>query len=545
MEVFQQNRPSLEGQRFQVIVIGGGINGVAIARECARANRRTLLLEQADFGAGTTSRSTRIIHGGLRYLEHGDVTMVRESLRERQRLLREHPDLVRPLRFLLALGPESSRSALRVRLGLWLYRHLAGKSITTSDNGSERRRFEALLDSGKRWSVFDFEDAQCEFPERLVAEWLVDAGDAGAVVRNHAQVLAIDVAYGRAKGVLVRDLLSGKEEKIEAGWIINATGPWADRVCQRSQIATGGPMIGGVRGSHIVLPRFSGAPKAAVFTEAADQRPIFVIPWNEQVLVGTTEIPDQGDPARVHISGEEIDYLLNSLQSLYPGLKFSRADIRYAFAGVRPLPFTRGKKPDAITRRHVLHDHSNEGVQRLISVIGGKLTTAAALGQECARAIGVKLGAPQLAVAASQEVQTGLDDFIGELMGQPGFSETAAEKIAEWHGKRTLPVVQLARSDAAMRTPLCPHTQHIVAEAVNAFRHEHAVTLGDVLLRRVPVALGGCWSAECSEIAAGRIASALGWTDAMMKEHLESFEAERNSFLSKPSDADSNGAPAI
>jgi glycerol-3-phosphate dehydrogenase len=536
MDVLPKTRRPLEGERFQVIVIGGGINGVAIARECARAKRRTLLVEQTDFGAGTTSRSTRIIHGGLRYLEHGEIAMVRESLRERQRLLRDHSHLVRPLHFLVALGPHSPRSALKVRIGLWLYRRFAGGRILPSYDAKDRQQFEALLDAGQRWSVFDYEDAQCEFPERLVAEWLVEAAAAGAVIRNYAQVLAIDVTHGRAKGVLLRDLVSGKEERVEAGWVINATGPWADRVCQRSQINTGGAMIGGVRGSHIVVPKFTGAPNAAVFTEASDQRPIFVIPWNEQLLVGTTEVADQGEPGRSQPSPEEIDYLLRSLQALYPGVTLSRVDLRYAFAGVRPLPFARGKRADAITRRHILHDHSDEGVQRLISVIGGKLTTAVALARDCARKIGIKVDDPRIPLLASgAAADAALDDFIGELIGQPGLSETAAEKIAEWHGPRTLAVAQLARSNPAMRAALCPHTEHIVAEAVDAIQHEFAVTLGDVLLRRVPVSLGGCWSTECSEIAAHKIASALGWSDAQMKQQLENFEAERSAFLSKPS----------
>ena len=533
-----KSRPPLEGERFQVVVIGGGINGVAIARECARAKRRTLLLEQADFGAGTTSRSTRIIHGGLRYLEHGELAMVRESLRERQRLLQQTPHLVRPMRFLLALGPESRRSALKVRIGLWLYRRLAGQTILTSDTRAEERQLEALLDSGQRWSIFDYEDAQCEFPERLLAEWLVEAAEAGAVARNYSQVLVVDVTHGRARGVLVRDLLSGKEERVEAGWIINATGPWADRVCQRSQINTGGMMVGGVRGSHIVLPRFAGAPNAAVFTEASDRRPVFIIPWNEQLLVGTTEIPDQGDPGKVSPSDQEIEYLLNVVSQLFPGNTFSKADIRYSFAGIRPLPFARGKKADEITRRHILHDHSKEGVQRMISVIGGKLTTAGSLARQCARVIGLKVDEPELTmVSHTGQMDAGLDDFIAELMAIPGFSETGAEKIAEWHGKRTLPIVQSVRSSPILRASLCPHTEHIVGEAVEAFQHEYAVKLADVLLRRVPVALGPCWSSQCSEIAAVKIASAMGWSSVEMNSQLESFQSERQAFVGNPADA--------
>src|SRR5207248_10657259 len=161
-------RAPLDGSRFDVVVVGGGSNGVAIARECALAGRRTLLLEQHDFASGTTSRATRIIHGGLRYLEHGELSLVRESLRERERLLRERPHLVRPLEFVMALGPGQQRSALAVRAGLWLYGKMAGlrrRSRTAESNNV--RLLETLLDQGRRWALFSYEDAQCEFPERL------------------------------------------------------------------------------------------------------------------------------------------------------------------------------------------------------------------------------------------------------------------------------------------------------------------------------------------------------------------------------------------
>ena len=175
-------RQPLEGERFQVIVIGGGINGVAIARECARAGRRTLLVEQHDFAAGTTSRATRIIHGGLRYLEHGELGLVRESLLERRRLLRERPHLVHAINFLLALDQNSGRSALTIRTGLWLYRRLGGGSLHARSSREDQQKLERLLDSGRRWSVFSYEDAQCGFPERLVAEWLVEAMEAAGLV---------------------------------------------------------------------------------------------------------------------------------------------------------------------------------------------------------------------------------------------------------------------------------------------------------------------------------------------------------------------------
>src|SRR5580698_8792909 len=505
-------RAPLEGQRFHVVVIGGGINGVAVARECARAGKTTLLLEQNDFASGVTSRSTRIIHGGLRYLEHGEIGLVRESLRERERLLRERSHLVQPTQFLLLLNEQSQRSALKVRIGLWLYQRLASRKSNHNIGEMELKRVERALDAGHRWSIFNYEDAQCEFPERLVAEWMMEGAEAGAVVRNHCEVLAVNVSQGRARGVLLRDRITNKDERVEAGWIINCTGPWADRICQRSSVRTSQPMLGGVRGSHIVLPRFSGAPTAALYTEAADGRPVFILPWNEQVLVGTTEVADTGDPSKTAASSEEIEYLLRTASKLFPKAKISAHDIKYAFAGVRPLPNSPGKSASAVTRRHFLHDHKADGAERLISAIGGKLTTAASMARECARQIGITVAEPKMiAMGPGSSLDPMLDHEVVEIARAGSVSEETARGLMEWHGQRAMDIARMALVSAELRAPICPHSSHIVAEVVEAYRKEFAVSLGDVLLRRVPVALGACWSESCSREAALRIGAVLGW----------------------------------
>jgi glycerol-3-phosphate dehydrogenase len=528
-------RPPIEGQHFQVVVIGGGINGVAVARECARAGKRTLLVEQNDFASGVTSRSTRIIHGGLRYLEHGELGLVRESVRERERLLRERSHLVHPVHFLLLLNEQSQRNAMKVRVGLWLYQRFAArKSVGLSE--MELARVKRALDAGHQWSIFNYEDAQCEFPERLVAEWMMEAAEAGAVVRNHCEVLAVDVAQGRARGVLLRDRITGKDERVEAGWIVNCTGPWADRICQRSAVRMSKPMLGGVRGSHIVLPRFSGAPSAALYTEAADKRPVFVLPWNDQILVGTTEVADSGDPAKAAPSNEEIEYLLRTVSKLFPKARIAAHDIKYAFAGVRPLPNARGNDASAVTRRHFLHDHTGDGASRLISVIGGKLTTAASLARECARKIGIAVREPKMiAVGPGGSLDPLLDQEILDIARAGSVSEETARGMMEWHGPRAMDIARMALVSAELRAPICPHTSHIIAEVVEAYRKEFAVSLGDVLLRRIPVALGACWSESCSREAAARIGAVLGWKEQDLGANLESFEMERTAFLRRPS----------
>jgi glycerol-3-phosphate dehydrogenase len=519
----------MTSERFDVVVIGGGINGVAIARACARGGKRVLILEQNDFASGTTSRSTRIIHGGLRYLEHGELGLVRESLRERECLRAERPHLVRPLKFLLVVGAGGNHSALAVRAGLWLYATLGAGRPSARDGQLDC--LERLLDAGQRWSVFHYDDAQCEFPERLVAEWLGDALAHGAEARNHMRVLEVETRDRRATGVRARSLLDASELRASADWIVNASGPWADLVCAASSVRTRSPLIGGVRGSHLVLRQFPGAPASAVYSEALDGRPFFVVPWNGQLLVGSTEVPDHADPGRTEPGAGEIQYLFASLNRLCPGARLSWSDVQATFAGVRPLSYAPGEKPSAITRRHFLHDHSDDGAAGMISIIGGKLTTAAAIARECARKIGIDAPEPALAAAPSaQEIEAALAGWSRAVTQRAHIGEASARALAEWHGAGAAEIAHAATLDERLREPLCEHSPHLVAEAVAAVRRECAVTLADILLRRVPVALGACWTDPCSRVAAARIGEILGWSPSRIAREREAFEEERAGF---------------
>lgn len=520
-----------------MVVIGGGINGVAIARECAQHGRKVLLVERSDFASGTTSRSTRIIHGGLRYLEHGEVSLVRESLRERERLLTERPHLVHPLRFVLALGAGRRHSALEIRTGLWLYRKMAGPPLYCPSRIQDLRQLESRLDAGQPWALFDYDDAQCEFPERLVAEWLVEAALASAEIRNHCELMQVVAMNGRAQSVILRDLLSGEESQVEAEWIFNATGPWADELCSKSGVLTEERLIGGVRGSHLVVKKFAGAPETALYTEASDARPIFVIPWNEQLLIGTTEIREDDNPSSVEPTLDEVEYLLRSVNRLFPSAKIGIEDIQYAFAGVRPLPYSGAEAPSAITRKHILHDHAEEGASGLVSIVGGKLTTALALARDCARHIGINVRKPQevcVVIGDANGVEATISQWARTVGSMACIGEDSARALAKMRGRRALCVAQLARADERLRARICNHTDHILAEVVDAVRYEYAVTLGDILLRRVPLALGSCWDEHCSRTAAERIGPALGWDEHDTAQQLEQFEMERRAFLRQP-----------
>ena len=520
-------RPSLAGERFDVIVIGGGVIGMATARECARGGKRTLLLEQHDFGSGTSSRATRIIHGGLRYLEHGELSLVRQSLREREHLLATYPHLVRPQRFVLALRKHDwfgRRNPLAVRAALAVYKRIAGHQHTLPA--------DAAFEADSNFVLLDYEDAQCEFPERLIAEWLIEATRLGAAVRNHSQVLEIERSESRVGGAMVRDAVTQDEYFVAAPIVINATGPWVDRMCAAAGVDS--RLVGGVRGSHILLPRFDGALQDAIYAEGPDGRPMFIVPWNDQTLVGTTEVRDEADPSACTPSLAEIDYLFRFFQERFPGSPLGPGDIRAAYAGVRALPVSEGRSPGAITRRHIIHDHKGDGAEGFYSIVGGKLTTAARIGRDMARAIGIEVPEPTTALVpanAASGMESALRQWACHMAAASDLTVETAEAIAEWHGPRATCIVRQAMQDHLQAETICPHTRHILAEAVNAVQLEGAVNLADILLRRVPVALGAHWSPACAETAAARIGRVLGWEPARIVSELEDFDQELRRFL--------------
>jgi glycerol-3-phosphate dehydrogenase len=526
MTPLSPNRGPLENERFQVIVVGGGANGVAIARECARSGRRTLLLEQNDFASGSTSRSSRIVPGGLRHVEQKNLGAARELLRDQDTLLESAPNHARAMEFLLALSPDSQRSNLKAKSTLWLYRQMQTSHLRASARTNNEEVLRQILPGSKRWSIFGYEDALCAFPERLVATWLAEAVEAGAVVRNYSQVLAVDVRHGRAQGVLLRDQLSGREERIGATWVINATGPWAERLCQRSRVQPRAPILSTIRSTYIALPAISGAPDSAISFESSNGQPLFLLPWNNQLLVGPIETADRSDPSKIMASSPDVDMLLDTLQHILPALQVSRQDVRFAFTGLFAKP-----AGDADTLRHTIHDHAVHGASNLFSIVGGTLTSALRIARETI----AKLGSVQSRSEIARAADSTLDNWIMEIRDAACTSEESAAAIAEWHGERSAKIVQLSQGDARMRAPLCSHSEHIVAEAANAYRNEFAITLGDVLLRRVPVALGACWSQACGREAVTRIRAVMGWTEQQAAAELEAFEMERSALLPKPS----------
>ncbi|MCA1607260.1 MAG: glycerol-3-phosphate dehydrogenase/oxidase, partial [Acidobacteria bacterium] len=362
---------------FDVIIIGAGINGAGIARDAAMRGLQVLVLDKGDIGGGTTSWSTRLIHGGLRYLEHAELGLVRESLRERETLFRIAPHLVKPLPILLPLYEQAVRGPLTIRAGMIAYdilsldKSLPRHRMLTSDEALAQAR--GLNRKGLRGAAIYY-DAQVEFAERLVVENVLSAKEHGATVITYARVQKLTGQFTDAGRVVeFIDTRTGAAFAACGRIIVNAAGPWVDEVLTSIERPSK-RLIGGTKGSHIIVNSFAGAPSTALYVEAeSDKRPFFIIPWDDKYLIGTTDIRFTGDLDQVEIEDDEIDYLLRETNRVIPPARLTRDAVLYTYAGVRPLPYTENKKEEGITRRHFIRESRDQ--EGLLSIVGGKLTT--------------------------------------------------------------------------------------------------------------------------------------------------------------------------
>jgi len=488
-----------------LIVIGAGINGAAIAREASLHGNRVLVLERDDIGGGTSAASTRLIHGGLRYLEHAEIHLVRESLAERERLLATAPHLVAPLELCLPLYARSRRRPWQIRIGMWLYDLLSFDKSLPSHRMLDRTELlaalPALAPEGLVAGAVYF-DAQVTYPERLVLENLLDAAAHGTIVETRAAATGIVVEQGRVVGVTwQRD---GRSRFARAAVVVNATGPWVDTLLGGLR---GGPLIGGTKGSHLVARPFPGAPGTAVYAEAAsDGRPFFVIPWNSLYLIGTTDQRFDGDPGAVAISRAEVDYLLAETARLFPGAADLRGHLCYTQSGVRPLPPSDVERPGAITRRHMIHGHRDAA--GLYSVIGGKLTTHRALAEDALK----KIGAPLLRRGASPTRTRPLPGALAAadrdaLLAELGASLGAGQAARLWrvYGGRAAAVAARIGESPALAEPLAPGHAMLTGELLFALEQEWATSLVDLLQRRTMCGLDADFGRETAPAAAERL----------------------------------------
>jgi glycerol-3-phosphate dehydrogenase len=528
--------------QYDVVVIGGGINGAGIARDAALRGLAVLLLDGKDFGSGTSAWSSRLIHGGLRYLEYGEIPLVFESLHERRRLRRVAPHLVERLQINLPIYRNARRGKFIIRLGMIAYDLLSiGKKIPNHSmlSREEMLRHEPGLRQDGLIGGARYYDAQVTFAERLVLENVIGAKNAGADVYNYSPVIGINILNGRARSVQFIDRDSGVEVEVSTRAVVNAAGPWVDRVLATVNREMQ-PQVGGTKGSHIIVGSFSGAPKAAFYAEAhSDGRPFFIIPWNGQYLIGTTDIRFDGDPAAVRATSEEVNYLLDETNRVFPAAGLTADDIHYAYAGVRPLPRREQGPESAITRKHIIRHHKKQA-RGLFSVIGGKLTTYRNLSEQVvdrlARKAGKRLQSCQTRTLPLPGAGA-LADIHARLCEFEFLSGECISRLLGIYGRHALDIVMLAREREELARLLGPAHDVLAAEAVYALRHEFAQHLTDIVHRRLMTGLSADQGESTVESIADIAATEARWSKREKQLQLEALRQYNKRLRTFGSDA--------
>lgn len=517
---------------FDVVVVGAGVNGLGIAQDAALRGLRVALLEQDDICSGVSAWSGRLVHGGLRYLEHRDFALVRESLRERELLFRLAPHLVKPVRLLMPFYSHNRRPPWLIRVGMVLYDALSFDKRTGRheilDRAGIEKRFTGIGRDGLTGSAV-FTDGQLEAAERLCVELGVSAAGAGAVIRTKARVEEpLHDAAGKVCGVRFRDLSpdgDGELHDVRATVVLNVAGPWIDRVFRRE--APGQPRLnGGTKGSHLIVERFPGAPADVVYYESqADGRLVLVIPWMGRYMLGTTDIRFEEDPDEARCDADEMTYILGEVNTLVPGADLTPDDVLYTFSGVRPLPYAPDRSESAVPRTHILHEHG-EGLKGVVTVVGGKLTTYRQLAQDAVDDAFRRLGrrAPKC-VTVRLPFPGALDDpapLRADLIAA-GVAGRTADRLLALYGRRAVDVVAHASGDAGLLEVFDEGTGAIGAELLFAVRREFAVTLADVLARRLLLAFEPGHGLGSVDRAAALLGERLGWDEARRRHEIEGY----------------------
>jgi glycerol-3-phosphate dehydrogenase len=520
---------TLARDSFDLVVVGGGITGAGVALDAASRGYSVALLEKTDFAAGTSSRSSKLVHGGLRYLQNFDLGLVREALLERSLMVELAPHLVRPLPMLVpSFG--GKRPDRLTGVGLNMYDVMAWRR--GRDEGEEwspaRHRIVDAAEMAPALAGRDptaaylFFDCQTD-DVRLVLSVLGEAERFGAVLANRCEVTGLVERDGRAAGALVRDREQGREFEVAAANVVNATGVWADRL--RPDELYGEeemPRIRPSRGTHFTLPRELLEVEAGVIVPAAGGRTVFVLPWLGRTLVGTTDNDYEGPLENVPASDEDVTYLLEAVNAFF-GTGLGPADLTGAYAGVRPLISTGDpKKSVDISRRAELYETSSG----LVTITGGKLTTWRRMAKLAVDRIVEREG--REAPCRTHEIPIGLPEDAGALPVVPGVEEDSRVHLAARYGHAARDVLLLAAAAPQLARRLSPDLPDLAAEAAFAAGHEQARSVADVLLRRTRVALldarrVAAADAEGARLAARAMAGELGWDGARVDRELDDW----------------------
>jgi glycerol-3-phosphate dehydrogenase len=539
---------AVTGERFEVVVIGGGITGAGTALDAASRGYTVALVEREDYAIGTSSRSSKMVHGGLRYLQNFDLGLVREALLERQLMVQLAPHLVYPTPFLVPTLGEERRSR-RIGIGLNMYDVMATTRVgMTRRERAEReagedywapdrhRTIEAdevvelipALAARDPQGAYLFYDCQTD-DARLVLTILGEAERFGAVCLNGAAVTGLVDRSGRADGVLCRDVESGEEFEIEADNVINATGVWADRI-RPEEILTEEevPRIAPSRGTHVTLASEALPLEAACIVPAGEERTIFALPWYGRALIGTTDNDYDGDISRVQPSGDDIAYLLEAVNAFF-GLELGPADVTGAYAGVRPLISTGDpRKSVDISRKAELYETSSG----LLTITGGKLTTWRRMAKQVVDRMVEREG--RVAPCRTDDIPLGMAAGEGDLeppdeLSASDLPDGFRDLLAFRYGHAARNVLQLAAERPELAAPIVPGQPDLLAEAAIAARLEQARSVADMLLRRTRLGLLAAPQLRTAESVlpvADAMGKELGWDEARARKAAEDWVGE-------------------
>jgi glycerol-3-phosphate dehydrogenase len=526
---------AFERDSFDLVVIGGGITGAGVALDAASRGYSVALVERDDFASGTSSRSSKLVHGGLRYLQNFDLGLVREALLERQLMVNLAPHLVKPLA-LLVPAFEGKRQDRLMGVGLNMYdvmarRRLRGEKESAEYWSPDRHRtidaaeavelLPALADR-EPTSAYLFYDCQTD-DARLVLTVLGEAERFGAVCANRCEVTGLVERGGRAAGVIVRDGLDGGEFELQATSVVNATGVWADQIKPDELYAEEEvPTIRPSRGTHVTVAREDLDVVAGAIVPAGSGRTIFVLPWLGRTLIGTTDNDYEGDLRHVPPSDDDVHYLLEATNDLF-GTGLGPPDLTGAYAGVRPLISSSDpKKSVDISRKAELYETSSG----LVTITGGKLTTWRRMAKMAVDRI-VEREARE-APCRTEEIPLGMPADAAELPELDGLDEDSRAHLAARYGHAAHEVVQLASEEPELARRISPDLPDVAAEVVQAARREQALSLADVLLRRTRLGLLDARrlaqrGSEGADLAARALGGELGWDEARIGRELDDW----------------------
>jgi glycerol-3-phosphate dehydrogenase len=527
---------ALAGDGFDVLVIGGGITGAGVARDAALRGMRVALVEQADFASGTSSRSSRLVHGGVRYLEHGELGLVFESSRERRILLRIAPHLVRPLAFTWPVYTGARVTRWQLAAALTMYDVLAlFRNVARHERLSARGvllheplvRREALR-GGARYFDAATDDA------RLTLATALSAREAGAVLVTHARVESLLRDGARVTGAQVCDQFSAATIEVRAKVVVNATGPWSDEI-ERLADEDAPTGVRGSKGVHVSVPRSRvGNHEALTVIAPQDGRVMFVLPAGDFTIIGTTDTFESGSPEEVRATDADVQYLLHAANHHFPAAGLSRDDVVAAWAGLRPLAAptnpsrqTSGTDASAASREHAIV----ERVAGLVSVTGGKLTTYRAMAQQVMDLVQETLGVARTRAATARQFLPGgaeCDVDVEIAAATDAVRDAAvARRLVHAHGTLWREVWRYTAQDATLAERVQADRPYLLAELRYAVESEMALTLGDLLIRRVPLAFE---TRDNGRAAARRVAPLVakwaGWSGARTAAAIADYDAE-------------------